>query len=236
MSYQDFYKYYTGHLGRSGNTLNSYAQFTGGQLQAGGSLQAITPYIIEERQMNMQAIDVFSRIMVDRIIFLGTGVDDQVANIINAQLLYLENADATRDVTIFVNSPGGSVYAGLGIYDVMQYVKPEIATVCTGMAASFGAVILAAGQKGKRSGLPHARIMIHQPWGSAQGQTSDIAIIAKQYAILKTELSQILADHCGKTLEQIIQDSDRDYWMRSDEAVDYGLIDEVIKTKKSPKG
>ncbi|TAF75992.1 MAG: ATP-dependent Clp protease proteolytic subunit [Bacteroidetes bacterium] len=189
----------------------------------------LTPNIIEERRMNAVAMDVFSRLMMDRIIFLGTGIDDYVANIVQAQLLFLQSTDAKRDITIYVNSPGGSVYAGLGIYDTMQFVSPDIATICTGIAASMGAVLLAGGKKGKRAALPHSRVMIHQPSGGIGGQSSDIEITAKQIVLLREELYAILANHTGQSIEQIGKDSDRDYWMKSDEAVAYGLVDEVLR-------
>jgi ATP-dependent Clp protease, protease subunit len=188
----------------------------------------LTPNIIEERRMNAVAMDVFSRLMMDRIIFLGTGIDDYVANVVQAQLLFLQSVDAKRDITIYINSPGGSVYAGLGIYDTMNFVGPDIATICTGLAASMGAVILASGTKGKRAALPHSRIMIHQPSGGAGGQSSDIEITAKQIVQLREELYEILAEQSGKTVDQIAKDSDRDYWMKSKEAMEYGLIDEVL--------
>lgn len=188
----------------------------------------LTPNIIEERQMNAVAMDVFSRLMMDRIIFMGTAINDQVANIIQAQLLFLESTDSSKDIQIYINSPGGSVYAGLGIYDTMQYIKPDVATICTGMAASMGAVLLCAGQKGKRSALPHARVMIHQPLGGAQGQASDIEITAREILKLKDELYQIIARHSGQTFEKINEDSDRDFWMKADEAKAYGMIDEVL--------
>jgi ATP-dependent Clp protease protease subunit len=188
----------------------------------------MTPYIIEERQLNVAQMDVFSRLMIDRIIFLGTGIDDQVANIIQAQLLFLESADAKKDIQIYLNSPGGSVYAGLGIYDTMQYIAPDVATICTGMAASMGAVLLCAGQKGKRTALPHARVMIHQPLGGAQGQASDIEITAKQIQLLKKELYEIISNHSGQTYDKVWEDSDRDYWMKADQAKEYGMIDEVL--------
>lgn len=195
-------------------------------------ITSMTPYIIEERQMNVAQMDVFSRLMMDRIIFLGTGIDDQVANIIQAQLLFLESADAKKDIQIYLNSPGGSVYAGLGIYDTMQYIAPDVATICTGMAASMGAVLLCAGEKGKRTALPHARVMIHQPLGGAQGQASDIEITAKQIQLLKKELYDIIANHSGQDYDKVWADSDRDYWMKADEAKEYGMIDEVlVKTK-----
>ncbi|MGB3342910.1 MAG: ATP-dependent Clp endopeptidase proteolytic subunit ClpP [Aequorivita sp.] len=188
----------------------------------------LTPNIIEERQMNVVAMDVFSRLMMDRIIFLGTGINDQVANIVQAQLLFLASTDASRDIQIYINSPGGSVYAGLGIYDTMQFIKPDVATICTGMAASMAAVILCAGEKGKRSGLTHSRIMIHQPLGGAQGQASDIEITAREIITLKEELYKIIAKHSGQTYERVYEDSDRDYWMKADKALEYGMIDEIL--------
>ncbi|MFV8226264.1 ATP-dependent Clp endopeptidase proteolytic subunit ClpP [Christiangramia aquimixticola] len=191
--------------------------------------QGMTPNIIEERQMNAVAMDVFSRLMMDRIIFLGTGINEQVANIVQAQLLFLESTDATKDIQIYINSPGGSVYAGLGIYDTMQFIKPDVATICTGMAASMGAVLLCAGEAGKRSGLPHSRVMIHQPMGGAQGQASDIEITAREIITLKEELYNIIAKHSGQTYEKVHEDSDRDYWMKAEKAKEYGMIDEVLK-------
>ncbi|MBT0607673.1 ATP-dependent Clp endopeptidase proteolytic subunit ClpP [Aequorivita echinoideorum] len=188
----------------------------------------LTPNIIEERQMNAVAMDVFSRLMMDRIIFLGTGINDQVANIVQAQLLFLASTDATRDIQIYINSPGGSVYAGLGIYDTMQFIKPDVATICTGMAASMAAVLLCAGEKGKRSGLTHSRVMIHQPLGGAQGQASDIEITAREIISLKEELYRIIAKHTGQTYEKVYEDSDRDYWMKADRALEYGMIDEIL--------
>lgn len=187
-----------------------------------------TPNIIEERQMNVVAMDVFSRLMMDRIIFLGTGINDQVANIVQAQLLFLASTDAARDIQIYINSPGGSVYAGLGIYDTMQFIKPDVATICTGMAASMAAVLLCAGEKGKRSGLTHSRVMIHQPLGGAQGQASDIEITAREIITLKKELYEIIAKHTGQTYEKVYDDSDRDYWMKADRALEYGMIDEIL--------
>jgi ATP-dependent Clp protease protease subunit len=225
----DFHNYAVKHMGLSSHALHDYANFQGKQLQA------LTPYIIEERQLNVQALDVFSRLMMDRIIFLGTAIDDQVANIVNAQLLFLENANPKKDVNIYINSPGGGVYAGLGIYDVMQFVTPEINTVCTGIAASMGAIILTAGAPKKRSSLPHARIMIHQPLGGAQGQASDIQIMAEEIQKTKQELFQIISEHTGQTVEKINEDGDRDYWMRATEARDYGVIDEVIERRPSPQ-
>jgi len=189
----------------------------------------LTPNIIEERQMNIAIFDVFSRLMMDRNIFLGTGISDQVANIVQAQLLFLESVDASKDIQIYINSPGGSVYAGLGIYDTMQFIKPDVATICTGMAASMGAVLLCAGEKGKRSGLTHSRVMIHQPLGGAQGQASDIEITAREIMTLKTELYNIIASHTGQSYDKVYEDSDRDYWMKSDKALEYGMIDEILK-------
>ena len=192
----------------------------------------MTPNIIEERQMNAVAMDVFSRLMMDRIIFMGTGINDQIANIIQAQLLFLESTDANKDIQIYVNSPGGSVYAGLGIYDTMQFIKPDVATICTGMAASMGAVLLCAGEKGKRSALPHSRVMIHQPLGGAQGQASDIEITAREIITLKEELYNIIAKHSGQSYDKVYEDSDRDYWMKADKAKAYGMIDEILVREK----
>jgi ATP-dependent Clp protease protease subunit len=191
----------------------------------------LTPYIIEERQLNVAQMDVFSRLMMDRIIFLGTGIDDQVANIIQAQLLFLESVDPKKDIQIYLNSPGGSVYAGLGIYDTMQYISPDVSTLCTGMAASMGAVLLCAGEAGKRSALKHSRVMIHQPMGGAQGQASDIEITAKEIIKLRKELYDIIAEHSGKSYDQVHEDSDRDFWMTAEEAMAYGMIDEVLVKK-----
>jgi ATP-dependent Clp protease protease subunit len=216
---RDFRKFATGHLGMSGLGIDEYMQH---------NVTSMTPNIVEERQMRATVIDVFSRLMADRIIFLGSGVDDYVANVIVAQLLFLESVDAKKDILLYINSPGGSVYAGLGIYDTMQYVRPDVATICTSLAASMGAVLLCGGAAGKRSSLPHARIMIHQPSGGAQGQSSDIEITAKQILILRKELYEIIAHHSGQTFDKIEKDSDRDYWMKADEAREYGLIDEVL--------
>jgi len=191
----------------------------------------MTPNIIEERQMNVAVMDVFSRLMMDRIIFLGTGINDYVANIITAQLLFLESMDPKKDIQIYLNSPGGSVYAGLGIYDTMQYINPDVATICTGMAASMGAVLLCAGAEGKRTALKHSRVMIHQPLGGAQGQASDIEITAREIQKLKKELYEIIAVHSGKTYDEVWDDSDRDYWMIAEEAKKYGMIDEVLIRK-----
>jgi ATP-dependent Clp protease protease subunit len=216
---EDFRKYATKHLGINGLALDKYASITNSY---------ISPTIIEERQLNVASMDVFSRLMIDRIIFLGTAIDDYVANIIQAQLLYLESADASKDISIYFNCPGGSVYAGLGIYDTMQYITSEIATICTGMAASMGAVLLTAGTKGKRSALKHSRIMIHQPHGGVQGQSVDIEITAREIVKIRKELYNILALHTSQSFEKIEKDSDRDYWMSSEEALEYGLIDEVL--------
>lgn len=192
----------------------------------------VSPTVIEERKLNMAQMDVFSRLMMDRIIFLGAPIDDDVANIIEAQLLFLETTDPERDIQIYINSPGGSVSAGLGIYDTMQLVAPDVATICTGMAASMGAVLLTAGAKGKRSALPHSRVMIHQPLGGVQGQASDIEITAREILKYKQELYEILSHHSGQPFERIEADADRDYWMRAAEAKEYGLIDEVIVSRK----
>lgn len=191
----------------------------------------LTPNIIEERQMNIAIFDVFSRLMMDRIIFLGTGVNDQVANIIQAQLLFLQSVDASKDIQIYINSPGGSVYAGLGIYDTMQFVKPDVATICTGIAASMAAVLLCAGEKGKRSALKHSRVMIHQPMSGTQGQVSDMEIAVRETIKVKEELYNIISTHSGKSYEDVEKDSDRDYWMKADEALEYGMIDEVLGRK-----
>lgn len=197
-------------------------------------VSSMTPYIIEERPMNIASMDVFSRLMMDRIIFLGTGVDDYVANIIQAQLLFLQSVDSKKDISLYINSPGGSVYAGLGIYDTMQLVEPDVATLCAGMAASMGAVLLCAGAEGKRSALPHSRVMIHQPSGGAQGVATDMEINLKEMLKLKEELYQIISNHSGQPYDKVFQDSERDYWMRADEAKEYGMVDEVlVRNKKS---
>ena len=215
MDGNEFLKYAVKHRGMSSLTVDSY-------------IRSLTPYIIEERQLNVAQMDVFSRLMMDRIIFLGTGIDDQVANIIQAQLLFLESVDSRKDIQIYLNSPGGSVYAGLGIYDTMQYISSDVATICTGMAASMGAVLLCAGAKGKRTALKHSRVMIHQPLGGAQGQASDIEITAREIMKLKKELYDIIATHSGQSYDKVFADSDRDYWMTSEEAREYGMIDEVL--------
>ncbi|HON19533.1 MAG TPA: ATP-dependent Clp endopeptidase proteolytic subunit ClpP [Salinivirgaceae bacterium] len=195
----------------------------------------ISPTIIEERQLNIATMDVFSRLMMDRIIFLGLPIDDDVANIIQAQLLFLESTDPTKDIQIYFNTPGGSVYAGLGIYDTMQFISADVATICTGIAASMGAVLLCAGTKGKRSALPHSRVMIHQPMGGAQGQAADIEITAREIQKLKRELYEIIALHSGNSYDKVEKDSDRDYWMTAREAVEYGMIDEVLERSKTKK-
>lgn len=191
-------------------------------------INSMTPYIMEERQLNVTQMDVFSRLMMDRIIFLGTDVNSQMANVIQAQLLFLESLDSQKDIQIYINSPGGDVYAGLGIYDTMQFIKPDVATICTGMAASMGAVLLCAGAKGKRSGLPHSRVMIHQPSGGARGVATDMEINLKEMLKVKDELYEIIAKHSGQTFEKIYKDSERDYWMIAQEAKAYGMIDEVL--------
>ena len=193
------------------------------------SASYISPSILEERQLNVTQMDVFSRLMMDRIIFLGTEVNDYTANVIQAQLLYLDSVDSDRDISIYLNTPGGSVYAGLGIYDTMQFVRSRVATICTGMAASMGALLLVAGEKGMRAALPHSRVMIHQPLGGIQGQASDIEITAREILKLKDELYQIISDHSGQTMEKIRQDADRDYWMTAEEALQYGMIDKVYR-------
>src|ERR1041384_3296424 len=218
----EFRKYATKHIGINSLTYDSYVS---------AARNSMTPYIIEERKLNVAQMDGFSRLMMDRIIFMGTGINDQVANIIQAQLLFLESVDAKKDIQIYINSPGGSVYAGLGIYDTMQIVQPNVATICTGMAASMGAVLMCAGEKGKRTALKHARVMIHQPLGGAEGQASDIEITAREIQKLKKELYDIIAFHSGQTYEKVWADSDRDYWMIAQEAKDYGMIDEVLERK-----
>ncbi len=195
------------------------------------SASYISPSILEERQLNVTQMDVFSRLMMDRIIFLGTEVNDYTANVIQAQLLYLDSVDSERDISIYLNTPGGSVYAGLGIYDTMQFIGSRVATICTGMAASMGAVLLVAGEKGMRAALPHSRVMIHQPLGGIQGQASDIEITAREILKLKDELYQIISDHSGQTMDKIRQDADRDYWMTANEALEYGMIDKVYSKK-----
>lgn len=221
----EFRKYAVHHLGMSGNTVDGYAQ----------RIDNMTQYVIEERPGNFRAIDVFTRLISDRIIFLGMGIDDQIANLITAQLLFLESSDPKKDIIMYINSPGGSVYAGLGIYDTMNYVNPDVATICTGLAASMGAVLLAAGATRKRSGLPHSRIMIHQPMSGMQGQASDMEISLKQTLEVKKDLYLILSNHSGQKYEKIEKDADRDYWMRAAEAKAYGLIDEVLERSAPSK-
>ena len=224
MNNNEFRNYAVKHHGISSTTLDKYTSVYGNY---------ISPTIIEERKMNVAQMDVFSRLMMDRIIFLGVPIDDYVANIIQAQLLFLESNDPSRDIQIYLNTPGGSVYAGLGIYDTMQYINPDVATICTGMAASMGAVLLCAGAEGKRTALKHARVLIHQPMGGAQGQASDIEITAREIQKLKKELYEILASHSNQTYKKIWKDADRDYWLTAQEAKDYGMIDEVlVKNKK----
>lgn len=217
----DFRNYAVKHLGMNGLALDQYAA-------SAITSSYISPTIIEERQLNVAQMDVFSRLMMDRIIFLGTEVNDYTANVIQAQMLYLDNADPGKDVTIYINSPGGSVYAGLGIYDTMQYISSDVTTVCTGMAASMAAVLLVAGTKGKRFALKHSRVMIHQPMGGAQGQASDIEITAREIQKLKKELYTIISNHSGVAYDKVERDSDRDYWMTSQEALEYGMIDELL--------
>jgi ATP-dependent Clp protease, protease subunit len=219
----DFRKFATGHLNMNGSTLDHYMNITSSY---------ISPTIIEERQLNVAQMDVFSRLMMDRIIFLGTQVDDYTANVVQAQLLYLDSSDPGKDISLYLNSPGGSVYAGLGIYDTMQFISSDVSTICTGMAASMAAVLLVAGAQGKRFALKHSRVMIHQPMGGAQGQASDIEITAREIQKMKKELYQIIADHSGKDFSDIERDSDRDYWMTSSEAKAYGMIDEVMLRSK----
>jgi ATP-dependent Clp protease, proteolytic subunit ClpP len=224
MTVQDEFKHFaTRKLGLNSNTLHHYISANGGY---------VSPTIIEERQLNIAQMDVFSRLMMDRIIFLGAGVDDYTANVIQAQLLFLDSSDPGKDISIYINSPGGSVYAGYGIYDTMQYIGCDVSTICTGMAASMAAVLLVAGTKGKRFALPHSRVMIHQPLGGMQGQASDIEIAAKEILRVKGELYKIISDHSGQPLEVIERDSDRDKWMTATEAQTYGMIDKVLSPKQ----
>jgi ATP-dependent Clp protease protease subunit len=225
----EFRKYAIHHMGMSSSNLDRYEKI----MQKDPSIWNMTPNIVEERQMRATVLDVFSRLMADRIVFLGTPVDDYIANVITAQLLFLESADPKKDVIMYINSPGGSVYAGLGIYDTIQYINPDVATICTGLAASMAAVLLAAGTTKKRSGLPHARVMIHQPLSGMQGQASDMEISLRQTLEVKKDLYNILAKHCNQKYDKIEKDSDRDYWMRAYEAKEYGLIDEVLERKTS---
>lgn len=224
MNNNDFRNYATKHLGMNGLSLDKYTSITNSSY--------ISPSILEERQLNVTQMDVFSRLMMDRIIFLGTEVDDYTANVIQAQLLYLDSSDPGKDISIYLNTPGGSVHAGLGIYDTMQFISSDVATICTGMAASMGAVLLVAGADGKRSALKHSRVMIHQPMGGAQGQASDIEITAREIQKLKKELYNIIAEHSKNPFERIEKDSDRDYWMTSEEALGYGMIDKILFNEK----
>lgn len=220
---KEFRKYATKHRGISSLHTDKFIS----------SVEDMTRTVIEERPVNFREIDVFSRLMADRIIFLGTAIDDYIANIVQAQLLFLESMDQRRDIQMYINSPGGGVYAGLGIYDTMQYIGPDVATICTGMAASMGAVLLCAGADGKRTGLKHSRVMIHQPMGGAQGQESDIEITAREIKKLKNELYEIIASHSKKDIKKIEKDADRDYWMIAAEAKEYGMIDEVLVKSKA---
>lgn len=224
--FEDFSKYAKSKKGLSSTTIHKYASIYSNY---------ISPTIIEERQLNIATMDVFSRLMMDRIIFLGLPIDEYVANIIQAQLLYLDSTDPGKDIQLYFNTPGGSVYAGLGIYDTMQYISADIATICTGMAASMGAILLTAGTKGKRSALKHSRIMIHQPMGGVEGNASEIEITAREIIKLKKELYQIIALHSGNTIEKVEKDADRDYWMTSVEAKDYGMIDEILQKHSDHK-
>ncbi|MEI6594544.1 MAG: ATP-dependent Clp endopeptidase proteolytic subunit ClpP [Bacteroidota bacterium] len=226
MDGKEFRNYAIKHKGISSLKVDAYIE---------SSMQGMTRTVIEERPMNFREIDVFSRLMADRIIFLGMPIDDYVANIVQAQMLFLDSMDARRDIQMYINSPGGSVYAGLGIYDTMQWINPDVATICTGLAASMGAVLQCAGAAGKRTALKHARIMIHQPLGGAQGQASDIEITAREIQKLKKELYDIIAEHTGQTYDKVLADSDRDYWMTAEEAKAYGMIDDVLLKNKIPE-
>ncbi|MBO7280964.1 MAG: ATP-dependent Clp endopeptidase proteolytic subunit ClpP [Bacteroidaceae bacterium] len=223
MQRDDFKKYATKHLGMNSMVLDDVIK---------AQSQYLNPYILEERQLNVTQMDVFSRLMMDRIIFLGTQIDDYTANTLQAQLLYLDSVDSGKDISIYINSPGGSVYAGLGIYDTMQFISSDVATICTGMAASMAAVLLVAGAEGKRSALTHSRVMIHQPMGGVQGQASDIEITAREIQKLKKELYTIIADHSHQPYDKVWADGDRDFWMTSQEAMEYGMIDRVLSRKK----
>lgn len=223
---KEFRLYAVKHRGISSLTFDKYSKVSSTRSAY------INPTIVEERRLNVAQMDVFSRLMMDRIIFLGTAIDDDVANIIQAQLLFLESVDSTSDIQIYLNTPGGYVNAGLGIYDTMQYIKPDVATICTGLAASMGSVLLCAGQKGKRTALEHSRVMIHQPLGGAQGQASDIEIAAREILKTKQELYSIIAKHTGKSIKKIEKDGDRDYWLTAQEALEYGIIDEILVNKK----
>ncbi len=231
---KEFEKYAKGHLGISSLALDRFQSMSSAYGAQRVQSAYINPSIIEERQYNVAVMDVFSRLMMDRIIFLGVPITDDVANIIQAQLLFLDSVDSTKDIQLYLNTPGGSVYAGLGIYDTMQLVGSDVATICTGMAASMGSILLVAGEAGKRSALPHSRVMIHQPMGGADGQASDIEITAREIVKLKKELYEIISLHSGKSLDQIYKDGDRDYWLTAPEAKEYGMIDEIL-TKESRK-
>ncbi len=220
----EFEKFAVKHRGISSTT---YAKYTS------AINNSLTPYIMEERQLNVAQMDVFSRLMMDRIIFLGTAIDDYTANVIQAQLLFLESNDSNKEITLYINSPGGSVYAGLGIYDTMQYIQPKIATLCTGLAASMASVLLCAGEKGMRCALPHSRVMIHQPMGGAEGQASDMEITCREIIKLKKELYEIIANHSGQDYEKVYADGDRDHWLTAQEALEYGMIDEVLTRTKA---
>ncbi len=222
----DFLKFSARHLGMNSMHVEK-------AMNASMEASYISPSILEERQLNVTQMDVFSRLMMDRIIFLGTEINDYTASVIQAQLLYLDNVDQDKDISIYLNSPGGVVYAGLGIYDTMQFVNAKVSTICTGMAASMGAILLVAGEKGKRAALPHSRVMIHQPLGGIQGQASDIEITAREILKLKDELYHIISEHSGQSMERIIADADRDYWMTADEALQYGMIDTVYRKKQA---
>lgn len=234
----DFRKYAVGHLGMSGNTVDSYMKAVNASTPlASLTAQAPTadymnPYILEERQLNVTQLDVFSRLMMDRIIFLSTDVNDYTATVVQGQLLYLDSVDPGKDISIYLNSPGGSVIAGLGLYDTMQHIKSDVSTICIGMAASMAAVLLVAGAQGKRLALPHSRVMIHQPLGGVQGQASDIEITAREILKYKAELYKIIAEHSGMSLERIEADADRDYWMTAQEAKEYGMIDNILLPEK----
>lgn len=219
----DFEKFATGHAGISSMVLNDVIKSQG---------QYINPYILEERELHVTQMDVFSRLMMDRVIFLGTQINDYTANILQAQMLYLESVDPDKDISIYINSPGGSVSAGMGIYDTMQYIKCDVSTICTGMAASMAAVLLVSGQEGKRSCLPHSRVMIHQPLGGVQGQATDIEITAREILKIKQELTQIIADHSHKDYETVRADAERDFWMSAKEALDYGMVDSILERNK----
>lgn len=223
----DFKQYATKHLGLNSLALEQYIQSQNIKAQR----EYLNPYILEERQLNVTQLDVFSRLMMDRIIFLGTQIDDYTANTIQAQLLYLDTNDPGKDISIYINSPGGSVYAGYGIYDTMQFISSKVSTICTGMAASMAAVLLVAGTKGKRYALKHSRVMIHQPLGGAQGQASDIEITAREILKIKKEIYTIISEHSGQTYEKVLQDGDRDFWMNAEEAKEYGMIDDVLVKK-----